>query len=284
MNEPEIRTVTLPVIHVTANTLPEGWERAVVRTWEAGASISTEYDKADDPMSRDGIAVVTITDPMAEPRIHRAFPGGIVELEAYRQEVVDGIHDHWVDPSAGKWEYTYHERLAAYSVPGLEKPVNQLDYVIDALSAAPHTRRAQAIMWKPWEDAGISDPACLQRFWFRVFDDELVLNVHMRSNDAFKAAFMNMYAFTDLQRVVAERISEKLGRKIRVGQYTHIADSFHIYGSYFSEFEGFLKTLQTRSFEERTFRTEDVQEIIDEARVQIAASLASEAASGRKGL
>ena len=25
-------------------------------------------------------------------------------------------------------------------------------------------------------------------------------------NDAFKAAFMNMYAFTDLQRVIAERL------------------------------------------------------------------------------
>lgn len=52
---------------------------------------------------------------MSEPRIHRAFPGGIVELEAYRQEVVEGIHDHWVNPAEGKWEYTYHERLTAYS-------------------------------------------------------------------------------------------------------------------------------------------------------------------------
>jgi thymidylate synthase len=117
-----------------------------------------------------------------------------------------------------------------------------------------------------------------------VFNDELVLNAHMRSNDAFKAAFMNMYAFTDLQRLVAERLSEKLGRPIRVGQYAHIADSFHIYGAYFDEFEGFLRTLGKRTFEERTYRTEDVQDIIDEAREQIAKSLEAEAASGRKGL
>ena len=155
----------LPIVQVTAKTLPEAWERAVVRTWEIGANIPTQYDKPADPMSRDSLAVITVTDPMTEPRIHRAFPGGIVELECYRQEVVDGIHDHWVDPAAGKWEYTYHERLAAYSVPGLEKPINQMDYVIQALAEAPHTRRAQAITWKPWEDAGISDPACLQRLW-----------------------------------------------------------------------------------------------------------------------
>lgn len=277
-------SLVLPVVNVVAETLPEGWEKAVIQTWQMGTSIPTQYDKPTDPASRDAIAVIVITNPMAEPRIHRAFPGGIVELECYRQEVVDGIHDHWVDPAAGKWEYTYHERLTAYSVPGLAKPVDQLSYVVDALADAPYTRRAQAITWKPWEDAGIADPACLQRMWFRVFGDELVMNVHMRSNDAFKAAFMNMYAFTDLQRVVAEKLSERLGRQIRVGQYTHIADSFHIYGAYFQEFEGFLRTLDMRTFEERTYRTEEVQDIIDEAREQIAKSLANEATSGRKGL
>jgi thymidylate synthase len=274
----------LPVICVNAETLPEAWETAVVRTWNEGTAIATEYDHPGDPPSRDATAVIAVADPFAEPRIHRAFPGGIVELEQYRQEVVHGIHDHWVDPSEGKWEYTYHERLAAYSVPGLESAINQLDYVVDALASAPHTRRAQAILWKPWEDAGISDPACLQRMWFRVYDDRLVLNAHMRSNDAFKAAFMNMYAFTDLQRVIAGRLSERLGREIKPGQYTHIADSFHIYGSYVQDFNGFLNTLKLRSFEERTFRTEDVQEIIDEARDMIDASMEAERRTGRRGL
>ena len=274
----------LPVVHVNAETLPEAWEKAVIATWENGARIPTQYDKPGDPPSRDSVAVIAIAEPMSEPRIHRAFPGGIVELEAYRQEVVDGIHDHWVDPAEGKWEYTYHERLAAYSVPGLAEPIDQLEYIVNALVEAPHTRRAQAITWKPWEDAGIHDPACLQRIWLRIFGDELAMNIHMRSNDAFKAAFMNMYAFTDLQRLIAEQVSQRLGRTIRAGQYTHIADSFHIYGSYFEEFEGFLKMIGSRSFEDRTYRTEDVQEIIDEARSQISASLAAESSSGRKGL
>jgi len=274
----------LPIVQVTAKTLPEAWERSVVDVWTRGAEIRTQYDKLGDPPSRDAIAVIVIANPFAEPRIHRAFPGGIVELEAYRQEVVDGIHDHWVDPAEGKWEYTYHERLSAYSVPGIKEPVDQIGYIINALAETPHTRRAQAICWKPWEDAGIHDPACLQRIWCRIFNDELVMNVHMRSNDAYKAAFMNMYAFTDLQRFIAEEVSKRLGRTIAVGQYTHFADSFHIYGSYFEEFNGFLKTLQMRTFEERVYATSDVQDIINEAREQIAESLAEEKESGRKGL
>jgi thymidylate synthase len=205
------------------------------------------------------------------------MPGGFYELEAYRQEVVYGIHDHWIDPAAGKWQYTYHERLARYSVPGLPEPVDQLEYVIRTLSEVPHSRRAQASLWKPWDDAGIDHPACLQRLWFRIFDDVLVMSAHMRSNDAFKAAYMNMYAFTDLQREVAEQVSARTGRTLRVGQYNHIVDSFHIYGSYFADFEGFLKSVEARTWEQRTYNSADVEPMIQEARVRLQDSLDREA-------
>lgn len=277
--------LVLPVVRVDATALPEAWEKAVVDTWEYGAHIATQYDAPGDPASRDAIAVITVREPFAEPRIHRGLPGGIDQLEAYRQEMVDGIHDHWIDPEAGKWEYTYHDRLFHYTVPGGDDgPVDQIALLMNALASAPHTRRAQAILWKPWEDPAVQDPPCLQRIWFRVFGDQLVMNVHMRSNDAFKAAFMNMYAFTDLQRGVAERLSQRLGRPIKPGQYTHIADSFHIYGSYFAEFTSFLDLLRTRPYEMRTYRTADVQELIEEARRGIERSLAEERLTGRKGL
>jgi len=83
--------LTLPVLHVVADTLPEAWETAVVQTWKNGAEIKTQYDKPEDPPSKDVCLMMTIKDPLAEPRIHRDFPGGIEDLEVYRQEVVDGI-------------------------------------------------------------------------------------------------------------------------------------------------------------------------------------------------
>jgi thymidylate synthase len=266
--------LTLPVVHVEARTLPEAWERAVVETWERGAQIKTQYDAAGDPASRDALGVIAVAEPMAEPRIHRAMPGGLRDLVVYVEEVVNGVHDHWIDPAHGKWQYTYHERLATYSVPGIERPIDQLEYIVEALAEVDYTRRAQAVTWKVWEDAGFEHPACLQRLWARVVDGKLCMNAHMRSNDAYKAAFMNMYAFTELQADLARRLSEKIGREIGVGQYTHIADSFHIYGSYFAEFEGFLKTLEQRTFERRTYVTADVAEILDEARREVEAEKA----------
>lgn len=272
--------LSLPVVHVVAEGLAKGWERAVLETWERGARIATQYDKPGDPESRDVSLFLAVEDPFAEPRIHRAMPGGFDDLEVYRQEVVDGIHDHWIAPDEGKWQYSYHERIRSYRIPGLAEPVDQIDYVVRALSAAPHTRRAQCVLWKPWEDPDCEHCACLQRLWFRIFDDRLLLAAHMRSNDAYKAAFMNMYAFTDLQRAVAERLSETLGRTIVPGQYNHVADSFHIYGSYFDEFKGFLGSVESRTFEQRTYRTPDVQILIDEARAKIAAALERERQKG----
>ena len=49
-----------------------------------------------------------------------------------------------------------------------------------------------------------------------------------------------------------------------------MADSYHIYGSYFREFEGrFLGMLQKRTFEQRTLRYADVREMMEEARPMI---------------
>ncbi len=236
-------------IHIVEQSLPLGWEKAVIATWESGESFPTEYDRPGDPNSRDVTALIHITDPFEEPRIHRAFPGGLDDLEKYRAEVLCGVHDHWIDPSVGKWEYTYHERLFKYDVPGGGR-VDQIAAVVERLKSVPFTRRAQAVTWQVWNDMNIDDPACLQRMWFRISEGKLHMNVHMRSNDAFKAAFMNMYAFTELQRDVAEKVG------VGPGQYTHIADSFHIYGSYFEEFEGFLKTVATRSVEQRVYTTD----------------------------
>jgi len=236
-------------IHVTEQTLPLGWEQAVIATWKEGDPFRTEYDLPDQPPSRDAAVVIHVTDPLAEPRIHRAFPGGLDDLEKYRAEVLYGVHDHWVDPAAGKWEYTYHQRLFTYDVPG-RGPIDQIEAVVEKLKETPYTRRAQAVTWQVWNDMRIDDPACLQRLWFRVADGRLHMNAHMRSNDAFKAAFMNMHAFTELQAEVAERVG------VKCGDYIHVADSFHIYGSDFAGFEGFLKTVEQRDLGDRLYTSE----------------------------
>ncbi|MEK6645926.1 MAG: thymidylate synthase [Candidatus Firestonebacteria bacterium] len=249
----------IPVFIIEGKTIPEVWEKAVLLTWEKGIAISTEYDKKGDLPSRDCTMIMVVKEPFAEPRIHRAFPAGLEELEIYRQEVVDGVHDHWICPQEGKWTYTYHKRLFEYEIEG--EKIDQIAYVIERLSKTFYSRRAQAITWNPKIDIPTDDPPCLQRCWFRILEDEnknlvLNMNTHWRSRDAYKAAFMNIFALTDLQKVVAEKISKKIGKKVLVGRYVDMCDSFHIYGSYYNEFKKFLETLKNRTFEERTWNSE----------------------------
>ncbi len=258
-----------PVIKVRAATLPRAWEKSVIECWRKGISIKTEYDRPDGTPSKDCTMIIEITHPFREPRIHRAFPAGLADLETYRQEVLYGIHDAWINPEEGKWEYTYHERIFNYRTPGVKKPINQLDFVIEKLTRTPYSRRAQAVTWKCWLDPKFDDPPCLQRLWFRIVGDELYLNVHLRSNDAFKAAFMNMFVFTELQKIIAEKISQRCSRKIKVGKYIHIADSYHIYGTYFKDFAGFLRSIQSRSFKERTWTSSFARPFFEEARQKL---------------
>jgi thymidylate synthase len=265
----------IPILHVEANCIARAWELSLIELHKNGCNVQTEYDKPTDPPSKDATMIIAVTEPLSEPMIHMDFPGGPVELEEYVMEVLEGIKDHLVrdrnDPKDTRWEYTYHQRLFGYDAPGL-KPFDQIETICRKLAKTPHTRRAQAVTWKVWEDNDCYDPACLQSIWCRILEEEadqpvLSMNVRFRSNDAYKAAFMNMFALVQLQKKIAARVSELSGREVAVGRYCHIADSYHIYGSYFREFEGrFLGALQKRTFEQRTMRYDDVKDMMEEAR------------------
>jgi thymidylate synthase len=259
----------IPVISIEAGCLPEAWEAAVLAVWDDGIEIKTAYDKPDDPPSRDATVMITVAEPFAEPRIHKNFPGGPEELEAYRQEVVNGIHDHWIDPAAGKWTYTYHERLFAYSPvedirnPKSPKPfikINQIQYIIDSLAETTFSRRSQAITWMPTADVKTNDPPCLQRIWCRLIENQtggfcLNMNTHWRSRDLYKAWFMNAYALTDLQRTIAEKISAKIKKPVTVGRYVDITDSLHIYGSYFKDAVAEVEKMRDGDFKKRSWQS-----------------------------
>lgn len=241
----------IPVIMVRGKTIAEAWENSLVELWKNGIRIRTEYDRPNDPPSIDATMIIVVSEPFSEPRIHLSIPSTFKDLRKYVREVVDGVHDHWIDPKSGKWTYTYHQRLFKY--PSKEGPVDQIDYIVKKLSQVPYTRRAQAITWLPEFDPKTNDPPCLQRCWFRCTekDGSLVLNMntHWRSRDAYKAAFMNIFALTELQRRIASELSSRIGREVLVGQYVDISDSYHIYGSYIEDFKNrFLKAIETREF------------------------------------
>jgi len=277
---------SIPVLAVQAASLAEAWESSMLALYAYGCEIRTEYDQKDDrgnfidPPSLDCSMRMIVAEPGSEPGIHRCFPGGLDALEEYRQEVLDGIKDHWCrnpeDPDDQRWEYTYHERMTNYRLPGQISGIDQIEALAQGLAKSPHSRRQQAIIWKVWEDTGIHDPACMQSLWFRILEDEngaprLNMNVRFRSRDAYDAAFMNCFALVRLQEKVAARISELSGKEIKLGRYVDESDSYHIYGHRIEDFKTrFIKQVQSRDLEDRTWTLEFAEPLFEEARPRIA--------------
>lgn len=270
----------IPVLLVREDTIPLAYEKAIGEVWEKGISIRTEYDRAEDPPSKDATVMITVEHPFGQPRFHRSFADGLGGLAEYVMEVVHGAHDYWVKPMEEilkgteskdtHWTYTYHGRLFEYVME--DQVVNQVNYMIEKLSQAGYTRRAQAITWNPKLDPPTEDPPCLQRVWGRLCEDGeggfiFNMNTHWRSRDLFKAWFENVIAITTLMRKIAGTVSEKIGKQVRLGRYVDISDSLHIYGSYFREIEGdpekgiksFFEKLESRSYEERTWNSNFVK-------------------------
>ncbi len=287
----------IPVLYSSGENLAEAWENSMIALWNKGISIRTQYDQKDSkgnfvyPPSIDSSMTMVVENPNSEPKIHKCFPAGLDTLEEYRQEVVDGLKNHWVrnpeDPNDNRWDYTYNQRLENYNIPGIEKPINQLEEVAQKLAKSPITRRANMITWQPWEDNNIGDPPCLQSLWGRIFEDEkgnekLNMNIRFRSRDGYKAAFMNTFAFIDYANNLAKRISELRGKEVSLGRFVDQSDSFHIYGNDIEDFYQFANALVKRDFyskndsKSRTYRSDssDVQEAFKYARLEIPKKIA----------
>ena len=281
----------IPVIAITATSLAEAYESALTALYEKGTRFKTQYDKPGDPLSMDCTMNITIEDPESDPMIHMAFPGGIDDLKEYVLEL-KGFKDHWTKhmnvESDTRWEYTYHGRLKAYgtwkelfdgnSIEAGDFKVDQIQSVIDKLSAQPFTRQAQMITWMPNIDNDCYDPPCLQSLWYRILEDEegvywLNCNIRFRSNDAWGANFMNMFGFIQFNKeVIAAGVAEKTGEVVKLGRLNWHADSFHIYGKDLQAAkERLFDRVADMKFEERTlsFNDEFIRDMYDQAEEQI---------------
>lgn len=221
-------------IGVGYSSIAESWEEALRAVLISGVEMPTQYDKEGDQPSRE--IVLFLNCNTTDINVHRCLPGGLDDLFTYVDSVVYGTEDHLINDDEGKWSYTYHERLWNYPAGGgfddfpYTLRLNQIQYIIDTLVADERSRRAQAILWSPKYDMGHSHPPCLSRLHFRLQDNILHMNAHMRSNDAFKASMMNMYAFVMIQKYVAQQLGFELSKKISTGRYTHVVDCYHVYG------------------------------------------------------
>jgi len=283
----------IPVLHVKGKTLAEAYEKALIELWTNGCRFKTQYDKKNDPESLDCSMNITIEEPLIDPMIHKAFPGGLSDLREYVMEL-QGVKDHWVknvdNPEDTRWEYTYHGRFKHWgswkikkhggmrgNIPdylgsdgcAIGENIDQIEAVIQKLVKQPFTRQAQILTWMPNLDLNIFDPPCLRSIWLRMAEDNgtywLNYNISIRSNDAWGAYFMNSFGITMfIKEVIADEIAKRTGKEVKLARMNWQADSWHIYGKDIQQAkERLFDRLETTKFEDRVynFYDPDIQEM-----------------------
>ena len=188
-----------------------------------------------------------IMHPLQEPVISGLSICDPYSLEKYRMEMLDGLID-WAVPALEP--YTYHQRIGA-----------QEDAAIHDLLRSKDSRRAAITIRYP-NDGEMDDAPCLQHIQYMIRDEKLDAFVLFRSNDAVKAAYMNMFAIAMMQA----RVAEKLG--VECGSLTYTANSYHCYQRDWPTLRGYVRAIEGGSPPTYNYAG-DWQEMMDGERERI---------------
>jgi len=120
---------------------------------------------------------------------------------------------------------TFH---GAYGARLRHNGIDQIQTAIEMLKKDPTTRRVVLQLWDHMLDLNhpSKDIPCNDMIGLKVRDNELQMTVFCRSNDMVWGAYgTNVVQFSMLQEFIASAAG------VKVGPYTQISDSFHVYTS-----------------------------------------------------
>jgi thymidylate synthase len=229
----------LPQILVKGEVLPEVWEKSLELLWNEGYTSfkeSYKFETEKDRIRECSMRMV-VKHPLKEPRFHMEW-GRPKDFDEYSDDVILGKKDHLIGEA---YDYTYHDRIFQYKPSGTNLGINQVEYLVEKLKKTPYSNRAQAVTWMAWKDEHPDiGPPCLQIIWSKVIDRRLEMHTYWRSRDAYAAAPMNMWALTNLQKIIAD----KLG--VEAGQYVDTSESFHVYEENFQRVQNVVNLAKAR--------------------------------------
>lgn len=134
------------VFFISKKNVRDAWLSAVGQVLYHGDDIKTEYDKEEDPPSKDATVLIEITDPLSNPimrkdkvlKIRSKF-GNSYEIfgcmadtyligsiqSGYIEEIMKGVNDHLLYDSEVSFPYSYHDRIFNYAPFSLEDSIHK---------------------------------------------------------------------------------------------------------------------------------------------------------------
>lgn len=178
------------------------------------------------------------------------------------------IWDEWADengdlgPVYGKqwrsWPNTVIEpdpegRHAGYQV---DKPIDQIKWVIDEIKRNPNSRRLIVSAWNPAEVDQMALPPCHLLFQFYVAEGKLSCQLYQRSADSFLGVPFNIASYALLVEIIARLTG------LKPGEFIHTIGDGHIYNNHMVQVKQLLsrepKKLPRIGFSKRPFTIDDI--------------------------
>ena len=244
---------------VEAKTLGEAWEKSCILMMQQG---HTRYVQAPEYQieTKDLPLIIKVSDPFAEPRLSDKS-GATRELaDEYAKKFLHGSGKE----NENNFDYTYFSRLRCYPdckvrawLPSITdsdeelqeevkkispdgkcvvQRIDQLEKAIAILKKDPTRRTVIMHTWVPFRDLmkfgpkrGDTSSPCVLMFYPQLVDGKLHMFIVMKTNDLYNAWPENAYAFSGLQKYMADQLG------VETGTYTHFSVSMHIYKDMYEE-------------------------------------------------
>ena len=194
---------------IRARTISDAWHRGLNLIWRQGAEITDERGTR----IRELLSLQVVVEDPYQEMIPAEYSWNEERLEEYSQQLLSGNNPGF--------EYTYGERLRAWSLPGMPA-LDQIEQVILRLKASANTRRATAVTWIAPVDAAKDEVPCMIVDDFKLRDGRLHLSIFFRSHDFAGAYPANLYGLARLLQYVSSEVGAKPGSISTTSASAHI--------------------------------------------------------------
>jgi thymidylate synthase len=194
---------------IRARTISDAWQRGLNLIWRQGAEITDERGTR----IRELLSLQVVVEDPYQEMIPSEYSWNEERLEEYASQLLSGNNPGF--------EYTYGERLRAWSLPGAPA-LDQIEQVILRLKASAHTRRATAVTWIVPVDTAKDEVPCMIVDDFKLRDGRLNLSIFFRSHDFAGAYPANLYGLARLLQYVSCEVGAEPGSISTTSASAHI--------------------------------------------------------------
>ena len=200
------------------------WDDAAIHAHDtigaAWLAVAADILARGRPSAYDGMPIVEIAQATLD--VARPDPDDAIIARLADPARLEWMRRNFVDPArvaALGDARSYASRLHDYAGTGRD----QLDWVVDRLTAEPSSRSATITTFEPLLDTSYIPCVSMLDFW--IPDDAVEQLVYAHSIDFGAKGYANLVQLAELQHHVASRLGRPVGRLTFVVKSAHVYDT-----------------------------------------------------------